>query len=502
MTTRAVLLALLLGAGSNGQLQAQGYRLRLDTRAQAVGFRGVQIDSIPVGDTVSGPGGGPATPDGFAVSCSGGAPFCTYFRPGPARRGAPLVTTADLTMWGFGVRGVSAHATARAGVDLGNADVWPGTDPALQLLAGYVEYAAERVTARAGRQTTFSRLGATGFDGASITLRDGRRGIEASGYAGWGLARGVALPITSPALNPLDDFQPRQRQLVAGLAAAWSAAVADLRADYMREVDPRSNYFVSERIGLSAAVRPAPGWSVAGGADYDMAAGWWGSAEILLGYAQRAVSASLGARRYRPHFDLWTIWGAFSPVPYHATQAQVAVQALPQVQLRARGEWYRFENSETATPLVDVVGSGWRGEIGFTARPATGWTFDGGYEREYGPGASSAGASATATYSPAASWRVMVHAATLDRPLEFRYAESVLQVYGIEAETDPRPRLRVAFGATRYIDDHRRPDAAGFDWGQWRLTLRAILTFGRGGGDELGGLPPAVRRMPGGRAAR
>ena len=110
--------------------------------------------------------------------------------------------------------------------------------------------------------------------------------------------------------------------------------------------------------------------------------------------------------------------------------------------------------------------------------------------------------SATATYSPAASWRVMVHAATLDRPLEFRYAESVLQVYGIEAETDPRPRLRVAFGATRYIDDHRRPDAAGFDWGQWRLTLRAILTFGRGGGDELGGLPPAVRRMPGGRAAR
>jgi len=497
--TRRVSLALLLAALPCA-LGAQGYRVRLDTRIQAVGFRGVRIDSIPVSDTVTGPGGGPTTSDGFAVYCPSGAPYCTYFRPGPVRRGGPVVMTGDLTVWGFGLRGVSAHATARAGLDLGNVDAWPGTDPALQLLAGYVEYAAERVTARAGRQLTLSRLGATGFDGASLTVRDARRGLEATGYVGWGLARAVALPVTSPALDPLDDFQPRQRQLVAGIGAGWTAAVADLRADYQREVDPRSDYFVSERLGLSGAVRPAPGWSVTGGADYDMAAGWWGSAEVSLGYARRAVSGSVGARRYRPHFELWTIWGAFSPVPYHATQAQLAVRAIAQVQLRARGEWYRFENSETATPLVDVLRSGWRGEIGFTAWPAAGWTLDGGYEREYGPGAASAGASGSVTYAPAGTWRVMVHGATLDRPLEFRYAESVLQVYGVEGEAEPRERLRVSVGATRYVEDHRRPDAAAFDWGQWRLTLRAVLSFGRG--DELGGLPPAVRRMPGGRAAR
>lgn len=495
--TRCMVAALLLGAAP---LAAQGYRVRLDTRLQAVGFRGVQIDSIPVSDTVTGPGGGPATPDGFAVSCSGGAPYCTFFRPGPARHGGPLVTTADLTMWGFGVRGVSAHATARVGVDLGNVDAWPGTDPSLQLVAGYVEYAAERVTARAGRQLMLSRLGATGFDGAWVALRDGKRGLEATGYAGWGLARAVALPVTSPALNPLDDFQPRQRQLVAGLGAGWTSAAADLHADYQREVDPRSDYFVSERIGLSAAVRPAPGWSVTGGADYDMAAGWWGSAEVSLGYTRRAVSAAVGARRYRPHFELWTIWGAFSPVPYHATQAQLAVRALPQVQLRARGEWYRFENSETATPLVDVASSGWRTEVGVTAWPASGWTLDGGYEREFGPGAASAGASGSVTYAPRATWRVMAHAATLDRPLEFRYAESVLRVYGVEAEADRGSRLRLSVGATRYVEDRRRPDAAAFDWGQWRLTLRAVVVFGRGG--ELEGLPPAVRRMPGGRAGR
>lgn len=501
MTERGRILVWCIALVLVGEpLAAQAYRLRLDTRFQSVSFRGLQADSLLVADTVTGPGGGPATPDGFAVSCQSGAPYCFYFRPGPERRGGPLVATADLTAWGFGMRGVSLHTTARAGVDLGNADVWPGSDPALQLIAGYVEYAAEHVTARAGRQLVLSRFGTTGFDGAAVTLRDTRRGLDATAYGGWGLARGVALPVSSPALNPLDDFRPQQRQLVAGVGAGWSGAVADLHVGYQREVDPRSDYFVSERIGASGAARPAAGWSISGGADYDLAAGWWGSAELNLAYTQRAVSASAGVRRYRSHFELWTIWGAFSPVPYHATQAQIAVRADARLQVRARGEHYHFESSETSTPLVDVVEAGWRGELGFTAWPATGWTIDGGYEREYGPGAASTGASASVTYTPAPNWRVVLHGATLDRPLEFRYAESVLHVYGLQAEVEPRERLRLGLDAMRYVEDRRRPDAAAFDWGQWRIALRATFVIARG--DDLEGLPPAIRRMPGGRAAR
>ena len=38
---------MLLGA-LPGCLDAQGYRLQVDARFQAVGFRGVQIDSVPV----------------------------------------------------------------------------------------------------------------------------------------------------------------------------------------------------------------------------------------------------------------------------------------------------------------------------------------------------------------------------------------------------------------------------------------------------------------------
>ena len=479
---------------------AQDYRLRLDTRWQTVAYRGVTLDSIPVGDTVSTPGSGPTSPEGFAVRCLAGAAYCTFFRPGPVRRGGPLSTTADLTVWDLGAPGLSVHAAGRLGVDLGAADIWPGSDPALQLFEGYAEYAVPRATARLGRQVVASRLGTMGFDGGGLVLRDARRGLDVQGYLGWGLARGTALPVTSPALNPLNDFQPRQRQLVAGLGAGWSSRPADLRVDYLREVDPRSDYFVSERVGLEAALRPVTGVRLAGGADYDLAAGWWGSAEASLGYATRRVSATLGARRYRPHFDLWTIWGAFSPVAYRAVHGAVTFAASPQIDVRGRYERYRYEDAEAATPLFDVQRDGWRWEVGTTVTPLPGWILDGGYRRDFGPGASAAGVAGSLMYAPSRRLAVTLLGSTVDRPLEFRYNGAVVRAYGIDAQVEPSARVRVGFAATRYEEIHRRPDAAAFDWNQLRASARLVLLFGNGA--DMGGLPPAIRLLPGGRAAR
>jgi hypothetical protein len=491
-------VALLLGSG--GEIRAQGYRLRLDARAQGVSYRGVALDSVAVGDTVGLPGHGPTTADGFAVQCVPGAAFCTFFRPGPTRRGGPLTTAADLTVWGLGRPGLSVHVTGRLGLDLGASDVWPGTDPAVQLLQGYAEYAASDATARLGRQVVASRLGTSGFDGAGLRWRDLRRGLDIDGYLGRGLARGAALPVTSAALNPLDDFQPRRRQIVAGAGAGWRSEAIDVRADYQREVDPRSHYFVSERIGVDAVVRPLPTVRLAGGADYDLAAGWWGSAEASLGYIARAVRATVGVRRYRPHFDLWTIWGAFSPVPYHAVEASVAVTASNQLVVRGHYERYRYENAETATPLFSATGDGWRWDIGATATPLPGWSLDAGYRRELGPGAAAAGLDGSISYRPSPHLTVTLMGSTVDRPLEFRFNEAVLHVYGIDAQAEPSDRVRLGLTLDRYTESHRRPDAAAFDWDQVRLSARVTLLFGSGA--DVSGLPPAIRLLPGGRSAR
>jgi len=490
----------LLLFGRASEVSAQEYRLRLDIRGQGVAYRGVTLDSIPVTDTVTAPGSGPTSPDGFAVLCRSGAPYCSFFRPGPTRRGGPLTSTADLTVWGLGVPGLSVHAAARVGVDLGTADVWPGTDPAVQLLEAYAQYAVTRATARLGRHVVASRLGTTGFDGAGVVLRDARRGVEIQGYLGWGLARGVALPVTSPALNPLDDFQPRQRQLVAGAGAGWTTGPADIRLDYLREVDPGSDHFVSERVGLGAALRPLAGFQLAGGADYDIAAGWWGSAEASLTYARRNLQAMVGARRYRPHFDLWTIWGAFSPVPYRAVQASVAVAPIRRLELRGRWERYEFDEAEAATPLFTAKRDGWRWELGGTYEPVANWTLDAAYREEFGPGAGAAAAAGSLTYEPSRRLTVMLLGSAATRPLEFRFNEAEVRIYGVDAQLEPSPRLRLGVSANRYREIHRRPDAGAFDWDQVRVSARVVLLFGSQA--DLRGLPPSIRLLPGGRAER
>jgi hypothetical protein len=489
-------LLLLLSLAELRPAAAQGYRLRLDTRAQAVSYRGVLEDSVPVGDTVAGPTGGAITPQGFAVTCPPGSAYCLYFRPGSELRAQPLASTADLTAWGFGVPALSFHATARLATTVGESAPWPVTEPLAQVLEGYTQYARDFVTIGVGRQTTISRLGFTGFDGGRVALHDARHRFELTGYGGWGLWRGSALPVTSATLNPLGEFRPPERTLVAGVGAGWTTSRFDIRLTYQREVDPSVDYFVSERAGVDAVLRPLRGVSIAGGADYDLAEGWWGSAEATLGYVAPSgrVNASAGVRRYRPHFDLWTIWGAFAPVPYTAVNGALEVRPLRDLHLRTSAEHYTFADAAAATPLLSVENSGWRFSWGATYMLAHRWAVQGGYHAEFGPGAASRGFDGGVSYSAGDLLTLGLQGTTLDRPLEFRFDSSSVRLYGVYAHYQPTPTVRVELDASRYLEDRHRPDAAVFSWNQTRVSARVVLAFARGA--DLRSLPPAVQRMP------
>ena len=488
---RGALLSLAGMAGPVAAASAQGYQLRFDTRAQTAAYRGVRPDSVPAGDIITAPSGGLQTADGFFVRCPPGNPFCFFFRPGAYRQGGPLVSSMDLTLWGLGVPGLSIRVNGRAGVDLGESDVWPGTDPALQLLEAYGEHASRRATVRGGRQLVVGRLGIVGMDGGRGILRAGA-GLEADAYLGLGLARATALPVSSAVLDPLDDFQPRRRQWVAGASIGWSGRRGNVRVDYQREVVRESNQFGSERAAVSAEVRPIARWSLAAGVEYDLANTWFGNADATLRYVSPRVTAVLGARQYRPHFDLWTIWGAFSPVPYHAVNASVWLRPLDGLELRGRWERYAFSPTETETPLVDVDNDGWRFGAGASFSPDEIWTFDAGYREEYGPGASSHGfeGSLSATLNPRLT--LTAYGSTLDRPLEFRFEEAGVDVVGFDAEWRPTARIRLGLGGAHYAEDRRRPDASGFDWNQTRLNARVTLVFGSGA--DQGRLPRALRQ--------
>ncbi len=471
----------------------QGYLLRLDSRVQHVAYRGVRLDSIPLSGTVVGSNGGRETPDGFAVDCPNGSAVCTFYRPGAERRGGPMVTSADLTAWGLGVPRLSLHASARLGVDLGTSDVWPGTDPALQLLEAYLDYADDWYDVRAGRQIESGRLGYTGYDGGAFSARSLSTGLSGRVYGGWGLARATALPVTAGALNPLDEFQPRQRQWVAGVAGEWQHARASARVDYQREVDRDTRNLVSERVALSASARPLDThWQLSGGAEYDLARDQWGTSDLTVRYTRSRWSASAGARYYRPYFDLWTIWGVFSPVGHTSVNGTVSIQPAKGLELTGSGERYWYAETFATTPLEPVEDRGWRWStgVGYAFRP--GWHAGGTYHAEYGPGASSKGWDAHLGWQPSQVISLSADGGHMVRPLEFRFGESALDWIGGQADLKPTARLRLGLSATRYMEDRRRPDAAAFDWDQTRIVASVSWLIGSGG-DRLS-LPPAVRR--------
>lgn len=492
MTRRGTLIALGFLVVWTVPGTAQSYRARVDARAQAVSFRGLISDSIPVALVVPAASGGFETPDGHAVRCSAGD-YCFFFRPGPELRGVPVTTSASVILWGLGVPGLTVHATGRVLADLGRDEVWPGTDPAAQLLEGYVEYQRTSLVARAGRQLLASRLEPMGFDGAWAKYRWDEVSLELTGYGGWGLGQAAALPVSSAALNPLDDWRPRDRQIVTGLETAWLYRDVDVRAEYRREIDPQDYYVVSERAGLSFG---APAWRlplrVAGGFDYNIAEGHVGSADLRLTYLRPPFALTGGLRRYRPYFNLWTLWSAFSPVPHNGVNLSAEYRATPQVSLHARGEAYRYEDADVSTALVpQLEDQGWRASTGATAALNRSWTIDADVGLEHGPGASGRFGDATVTWVPNDHYSFAIYGGAVERPLELRYYDATSRWIGGRAERRLGAQRRVWADAA-FVDDERdRPDASASSLSQFRLRTGLSLSFGTAT-DRLP-LPPARR---------
>ena len=496
-TARTAALVALATAGvgttlSPGGAGAQEYRLRLDASAQAVSFRGVRLDSIAADDVVTSDNGGLETPDGHAVRCGTG-PSCFFFRPGPALLGVPVATSASLVLWGFGVQGLSVQATGRILADIGRDDVWPGTTPSAQVLEAYVDYQRRSFRARAGRQLVASRLEPIGFDGGWLNARWNAASLEVTGYGGWGLAQASALPAPSPSLDPLDEWRPRDGQIVAGAEAAWRHAATDVRVEYRREMDPRDGNFVSERAALSVNGRVSD-LLVAGGADYNFAESHLGSADLTLTWVDPRFSIAGGARRYRPYFSLWTRWGAFSPVPYNAVHASTRVAVTDWLSLRARGERYQYEDAGVSTALVPHLrDDGWRASAGATATLAARWTLDGAFGAELGPGAAARFADASAEYAPGEAYTFGLHAGILERPLELRYYDAVSRWVGARAQWQRAGRRRL-WGEVSLVDDDRdRPDASASSLSHVRVRAGVSLTLGSAADRRL---PPARRSPP------
>jgi hypothetical protein len=484
----AVLLSVLLAVFAPAAVHAQTYRARVDASAQSVTFRGLRADSIPREQAVVSASGGLETPGGAAVRC-GASGYCFFFAPGTVRHTLPVVASGGLVFWGLGTPGLSIRTNARVIGDAGPDRAWPTTSPSLQILEAFAEYERARWRARAGRLLVMSRLEAVGFDGASVNSRWERAALEVTGYAGSGLAQAAALPISSSALDPLDEWRPRRRQIVTGLDATWTHAIGDARAEYRRELDPGDRNIVSERAAFSASAR-AGRVRVTGGADYNLAEGHMGSADLALLLPRPGYTVSAGLRRYRPYFSLWTLWGAFSPVPYNAVNASTTVNARDWLALRGRAEWYWYDDAEVSTAVVPTLQDrGWRVSSGATASVGTQWTVDASLGADFGPGAAGRFAELAADYAARSALTVGLHAGLLERPLELRRYDAASRWLGGRVEWQATSQRRLWGELSLVGDDRDRPDASATSLAHVRVRAGVSVIFGSH--PDVAPLPPA-----------
>lgn len=468
---------------------AQTWRLRVDANVQRIDFRGLAEDSIPQSAAIGSPDGGLQTLDGYAVNCLGDG-WCRFFRNGPIVTGAPASVGIDATVWGLRVTGLSLRINAQARADLSGDSVFIGSAPPLRLIEGFAQYIRDGLTVQLGRMLDRGRLasvGSSGLDGLRATWRSDA-GLEVGGYAGWGTARGTVLGVNSPAVDPLADYQLGSRQIVVGALAGAHLRAVDVQAEYRREIDPVTDYIVAERAALSMQARPAMRLSVAAGADYDIAQAAWGSAEATATYNTGRITASLSARHYRPFFDLSTVWGVFSPVPFNGVSASLSVSPISIVQIRSQAEWFRYDAAGVSVPNVPLLDRGWRWALGGTVEPAPEWTAEVSGHGESQPGASSMGVDGRVTWHVRQSLDFSLDGGSMEVPLELRFLDAGTTYAGGSAAYSAGDQWRFNLGIDRYWNANTRPDAASISWNQWRMSARATLTL-RSAADRW--LPPA-----------
>jgi hypothetical protein len=182
-------------------------------------------------------------------------------------------------------------------------------------------------------------------------------------------------------------------------------------------------------------------------------------------------------------------------VPYNSAYGSLSVQATSRLQLRIRSESYQYENTQVATPLVTALDEGGRVSGGATYQVSSAWSAEAGYHNEFGSGGASRGWDGSVTYVPGPGYSVMAFGNSLARPLEFRWDESVVRVFGMQASIVARDNVSVAFNVARTDENRKRPDAASFEWDQFRFGARVVLSFSSA--DRLP-LPKAITTRPAG----
>ena len=452
---------LLLTAAPHGAA-GQSVRGWVTSTVRYAELRPLRADTVPLGEAIAGRSA-QCVPD---VGCIG-------WVPAPVEHATTATQDVAITGWGFGVQGLSVTVLARGRARLGGGLVWPRSEDRFDLLSGYAQLNRGPVRVRLGRQESRSGLGFAAFDGADV-LAVLPLGVRLQAYGGRSLARGLREP-RDEALRGLQDFLPdRGAYLMGGALAHQAGPTTSAELRYQREIWSDRRGLISDRGSLDVrSTRLAP-VTVSGAVDYDVGMGRVGKAnlQVRLPLAAWDAAVEMTARRYLPYFELYTIWGFFSPVAYHEIEMRGSWEAGA-VGLWATGAYRSYQDTGTGGFLVAPASRGWRLGGGGLWSPAPEVSVQGQYLVELVPGAflSSADVSLRLRFNPRAT--LTATGTGFQQIEEFRIGDG--RTLGVSLGADvllsERVHLDAGAGAYRVVDGNA---SSAFDWSQLRgwSTLR------------------------------
>ena len=485
----AAAAALLIAPVARGQ----GARVSGTTTLQLIDLRAMVEDSVDASTVTPIEGTTLATsPDGRLVRCVTGLPWCRFRRAGSVESTVPLLQDLQVAAWGFGT-GISAQAQLRARLAFGPVrDLYPRARDRFDALTAFVELDRRALRARVGRQwVPAAGFGLTNYDGASIQWRP-RREAALDVYGGWSLAPGLNEPRTSAEIADVELLAPDDRGWVVGAALRARPLrpfVASMR--WQRDIRTDRRELYAERVAADATWRVGR-VGVDGTWVRDLGTGTTSEARLRTRFPEwRGAALSLEARRYRPFFELWTIWGAFSPAGFTEGRGLLAWRGQGDLLGRFGVDLVagrrRYDATDAGVASAQLRDDGWRAGGDATVRLTSEWTATAGYRREIGFGASRTDQDASVRWEPDGPVSAGAHVAAFQTLMETRLGFGEVKGAGVDAAWRVTPEVRFVGEWTTYRN--RTTGAGPTDrWTQRRGVVRLEWTAGNDPG--AGALPP------------
>lgn len=457
------------------------------TSVRYIELRPFVRDSVSAGMT-TGEGLLRQLPDGRVVRCLPGDAFCRDVRPGVPVSTLPVIQDLTLSAFGFG-RGLrlQGHLRGRSALG-GNRDLWPQQGDHFEIMALYGEIERDKVRIRAGRQWKVSGLGYYNFDGLAVTLRP-RPTTSIEVYGGRSLLRGLNEARTGGALESIEDLSLPDAGILFGVHARYRPNLRlALSAAYQVDVRGDRAAAYSELAIVDGVLRIGRG-AVESSVELDLAGRALNQARVTVRSAPMGRTTVFAeARRYHPYFELWTIWGAFSPVGFDEARSGVAwASSDTRWSGRIEASWRKYGEASTDAP-DDYRTTGWGAGAGGTWTPRLSWTLDAFYRLESGFGAARQEGQVGLRRAFAGSGSIALQGIAFQRLYEFRLDQGTVVGLGIEGSLPLGDRSRVFASGTVYRQHDDGPSA--IDWNQRRASVRFEWALGR----EPGTTPPGTAR--------